>query len=125
VLPDSESEGAARGCCTKMPEARNGCIRIHARAVSRRIRGLLSQSRLAATFVFVNWLMKPAGRARSVTVSYNEAARMMDGGARVDGVPCPPNGFPGSSTTSRSTTSPSQEEANPPPSFQGARRDDR
>ena len=41
-------------------------------------------------FVFVNWLDEDGKVApRLVTVSYNEAARQMDGGARVDGVPMP------------------------------------
>lgn len=41
-------------------------------------------------FAFVNWeLVDGVGVPRSVTLSYNEAARMMDGGAQVDGVPLP------------------------------------
>src|SRR5256885_15628097 len=41
-------------------------------------------------YVFVNWLEESGkGVPQSVTVSYNEAARQMDGGARVDGVPMP------------------------------------
>ena len=39
-------------------------------------------------FVFVNWLDENGMAVpKSVTVSYNEAARQMDGGAQVDGVP--------------------------------------
>src|SRR5260221_2651917 len=46
-------------------------------------------------FVFVNWLEEEgAGVPKSVTVSYNEAARLMDAGARVDGVPMPPQLIP-------------------------------
>src|SRR5258708_28185780 len=46
-------------------------------------------------FVFVNWLEEEgAGVPKSVTVSYNEAARLMDAGARVDRVPMPPQWIP-------------------------------
>src|SRR5512139_851572 len=42
-------------------------------------------------FVFVNWLEEEgAAVPKSVTLSYNEAARQLDGGAQVDGVPMPP-----------------------------------
>src|SRR5216117_1149175 len=41
-------------------------------------------------YVFVNWLEEDGkGVPQSVTVSYNEAARQMDGGARVAGAPRP------------------------------------
>lgn len=41
-------------------------------------------------FAFVNWeLVDGVGVPHSVTLSYNEAARMMDGGAQVEGVPMP------------------------------------
>lgn len=45
--------------------------------------------------VFVMWRhadddSQPAGRPQIVTVSYNEAARMLDGGAQVDAVTMPP-----------------------------------
>lgn len=41
-------------------------------------------------YAFINWeLVDGIGVPRSVTLSYNEAARMMDGGAQVDGVPLP------------------------------------
>jgi hypothetical protein len=44
----------------------------------------------AEPYAFVHWeLVDGAGVPRSVTLSYNEAARMMDGGAQVDGVPLP------------------------------------
>jgi len=99
---------------------------IHARAVHDESEGYYLNLASPQPFVFVNWLDETgAGVPRSVTVSYNEAARMMDGGARVDGVPMPAEWIPCSSTTSRSTTSPSQEEAHPPSVVQGARRDDR
>jgi hypothetical protein len=44
--------------------------------------------------VFVMWRSsedgsEPAARPHVVTVSYNQAGRLMDGGERVDPVPCP------------------------------------
>lgn len=46
-------------------------------------------------FVFVNW--EPTDgrpRVRGVTVSFNEAARWMDGGGHVEGAPLPPEWLP-------------------------------
>jgi len=43
-------------------------------------------------YVFVMWRMEDGhGVPKIVTVSYNEASRMMDGGEQVEGVPLPPD----------------------------------
>lgn len=77
-------------------------------------------------FVFVNWELEE-GRAvpRSVTVSYNEAARQMDGGAQVDGVPMPADWLPWiAEFTDRHWRPEEKKKRSRPPSFKGARRDD-
>jgi len=77
-------------------------------------------------FVFVNWLDETgAGVPKSVTVSYNEAARMMDGGARVDGVPMPAEWIPWLEQYVQKHYKPEPKKKRiRPPSFKGARRDD-
>jgi hypothetical protein len=77
-------------------------------------------------YVFVNWLDESgAGVPKSVTVSYNEAARMMDGGARVDGVPMPAEWIPWLEQYVQKHYKPEpKKERSRPPSFKGARRDD-
>jgi hypothetical protein len=77
-------------------------------------------------FVFVNWLAEEGvGVPKSVTVSYNEAARQMDGGAQVDGVPMPADWVPWLAEYVRLNYRPGQKKKRSrPPSFKGARRDD-
>jgi len=77
-------------------------------------------------FVFVNWLDETgAGVPKLVTVSYNEAARMMDGGARVDGVPMPAEWIPWLEQYVQKHYKPEpKKKRSRPPSFKGARRDD-
>ena len=77
-------------------------------------------------FVFVNWLEEDgAGVPQSITVSYNEAARQMDGGARVDGVPLPAEwlGWLGEYVERHYKPEPKKKRIRPP-SFKGARRDE-
>jgi hypothetical protein len=78
-------------------------------------------------YVFVNWLEEAgAGMPRSVTVSYNEAARQMDGGAQVDGVPIPPEWISWLAEYVEKHYKPEPKKQRiRPPSFKGARRDDR
>jgi hypothetical protein len=78
-------------------------------------------------YVFVNWLEESgAGVPKLVTVSYNEAARMMDGGARVDGVPMPTEWVPWLEEYVKKHYVPEPKKKRiRPPSFKGARRDDR
>ncbi len=77
-------------------------------------------------FVFVNWLEEDgAGVPKSVTVSYNEAARLLDAGARVDGVLMPPQWIPWLAEYVERNYRPEPKKRIRPPSFKGARRDDR
>jgi hypothetical protein len=75
-------------------------------------------------FVFVAWRTED-GRAvpDAVTVSYHEAARMMDGGAQVDGVPMPPEMAGWVAAFAAEHYKPEPKKRSRPPSFQGARRD--
>jgi len=77
-------------------------------------------------FVFVNWLEEDGlGVPQSVTVSYNEAARQMDGGATVDGVPMPNEwvSWLEQYVDKHYRPEPKKQRIRPP-SFKGARRDD-
>ena len=76
-------------------------------------------------FVFVNWLDEDGMAVpKSVTVSYNEAARQMDGGARVDGVPMPAEWIPWLEEYVKKHHKPEPKKKRiRPPSFKGARRD--
>jgi hypothetical protein len=78
-------------------------------------------------YVFVNWLEEEGvGVPKSVTVSYNEAARQMDGGAQVDGVPMLPEWVPWLAQYAEKHYRPEPKKKRVrPPSFKGARRDDR
>src|SRR5258706_9404299 len=78
-------------------------------------------------YVFVNWLDEDGqGMPKSVTVSYNEAARQMDGGAQVDGVPMAAEWIPWlADYVARHYTPEPKKKRIRPPSFKGAKRDDR
>jgi hypothetical protein len=77
-------------------------------------------------FVFVNWLEEEgAGVPKGVTVSYNEAARLLDAGTRVDGVPMPLQWIPWLAEYVERNYRPEPKKRVRPPSFKGARRDDR
>ena len=78
-----------------------------------------------APSVFVNWeLTDSGGVPRSVTLSYNEAARQMDGGAQVDPVPMPADWLPWVARfVDRHYVPPEKKTRIRPPSFDGARRD--
>jgi hypothetical protein len=78
-------------------------------------------------YVFVNWLDEDGrGVPKSVTVSYNEAARQMDGGARVDGVPMAAEWIPWLADYVARHYKPEQKKKRVrPPSFKGATRDER
>jgi hypothetical protein len=77
-------------------------------------------------FVFVNWLEEGGvGVPKRVTVSYNEAARLLDAGARVDGVPMPVQWIPWLAEYVEKNYRPEPKKRVRPPSFKGARRDDR
>jgi hypothetical protein len=77
-------------------------------------------------YVFVNWLDEDGvGVPKLVTVSYNEAARQMDGGAQVDGVPMPAEWIDWLVEYVRRHYRPeAKKKRSRPPSFKGARRDD-
>jgi len=73
----------------------------------------------------VNWLEEDGkGMPQSVTVSYNEAARQMDGGARVDGVPMPVEWVSWLAEYVEKHYKPEpKKKRSRPPSFKGAKRD--
>jgi hypothetical protein len=75
-------------------------------------------------FVFVSWPQEENPPApRYVTLSYNEAARMMDAQERVDGVPLPPELHDWLSGYVAQNYKPEPKKRSRPPSFKGARRD--
>jgi Protein of unknown function (DUF3305) len=77
-------------------------------------------------YIFVNWLEEEgAGVPKLVTVSYNEAARQMDGGAQVDGVGMPAEwiGWLAEYVERHYRPEPKKKRIRPP-SFKGARRDE-
>lgn len=77
-------------------------------------------------FVFVNWDEEEGrGVPRLVTVSYNEAGRLLDGGAKVEGVPLPQEWHDWLASFVAEHYKPEQKKRRVrPPSFKGARRDD-
>lgn len=77
-------------------------------------------------FVFVMW-REEAGRAvpHTVTASYSEAARMLDAGESVEGVPMPFEWVPWVREFVATHYKPESKKTRiRPPSFKGARRDD-
>jgi hypothetical protein len=77
-------------------------------------------------YAFVEWEAEDGGAVpRWVTLSYNEAARRMDGGAQVEGVPMPADWLPWvAEFTQVHFQPPKKKERIRPPSFKGARRDE-
>jgi len=74
--------------------------------------------------IFVMWrLEEDRGVPKIVTVSYNEAGRMLDGGEQVDNVPMPADmaGWLAAFTDEHLKAEPKKRSR--PPSFKGARRD--
>ena len=75
-------------------------------------------------FAFVIWRKEDGPPAPTgVTLSYNEAARMMDAQEQVDGVPLPPELHTWLSDYVVQHYKPEPKKRSRPPSFQGARRD--
>jgi hypothetical protein len=75
-------------------------------------------------YVFVMWRMVDGLAVPSiVTVSYNEAGRMMDGGEQVDGVAMPREMAEWLADFVREHYKPEPKKRIRPPSFKGARRD--
>lgn len=74
-------------------------------------------------FVFVMWREEDGFAVpRIVTASYNEAARMMDGGETVDGVPMPGEMVAWLADYTDRNYKPEAKKRSRPPSFKGARR---
>jgi hypothetical protein len=75
-------------------------------------------------YVFVMWRMEDGlAVPKVVTVSYQEAGQMMDGGEQVDGVPMPPVLLAWVDEFVRAHYRPEPKKKIRPPSFKGARRD--
>jgi len=75
--------------------------------------------------IFVMWRLEEGiGVPKTVTVSYNEAARMMDGGEQVDAVPLLPEMAVGLAEFTQEHFKPEPKKRARPPSFRGARRDE-
>jgi len=78
----------------------------------------------ATPYVFVMWRMADgAAVPQTVTVSYQEAGAMMDGGEQVDGVPMPAPLLAWVDEFTRAHYKPEPKKRSKPPSFKGARRD--
>lgn len=76
-------------------------------------------------FVFVIWRQEEGPpEPKFVTLSYNEAARMMDAQEHVDGVPLPPELHDWLSGYVAQHYKPEPKKRSRPPSFKGARRSD-
>lgn len=74
-------------------------------------------------YVFVMWReADERGVPHIVTVSYNEAGRMLDGGERVDGVPMPADVAGWVARFAEEHYKPEPKKRIRPPSFKGARR---
>src|SRR5579871_2688308 len=74
--------------------------------------------------IFVNWSDEDGIRVLRLTASYNQAARLMDGGMQVDPVPLPPAWLPWIDAFIRAYYRPESKGPRArPPSFRGARRD--
>lgn len=78
-------------------------------------------------FVFVMWRLEASvARPHTLTLSYNEAARMMDADERVDGVPLPEQWRePLAAFVALHYRPETRSKRARPPSFKGARRDER
>lgn len=75
-------------------------------------------------YMFVMWRMdEDLGVPKIATPSYHEAARMMDGGAQVDGVPLPAELAAWLAEYVDGNYRPEPKKRARPPSFKGARRD--
>src|SRR5882672_3911572 len=127
VLPDNESEGAAPRL---LHEDARSAQWLHPgftlELFHDESEGYYLNLASPQPFVFVNGLDETgAGVPKSVTVSYNEAARMMDGGARVDGVPMPAEWIPWLEQYVMKHYKPEPKKKRiRPPSFKGAQRGD-
>jgi hypothetical protein len=127
VLPDNETEGAAPRL---LHEDARSAQWLHPgfklELFHDESEGYYLNLASPEPYVFVNWLDETgAGVPQLVTVSYNEAARMMDGGARVDGVPMPAEWIPWLEQYVQKHYKPEPKKKRiRPPSFKGARRDD-
>ena len=76
-------------------------------------------------YMFVMWRMEDdQALPKLVTPSYHEAARLMDGGAQVDGVPLPAEIAPWLAAYVDANYRPEPKKRARPPSFKGARRDE-
>jgi hypothetical protein len=76
-------------------------------------------------YMFVMWRMDDALAVPQIaTPSYHEAARMMDGGAQVDGVPLPAELAAWLAEYVDANYRPEPKKRARPPSFKGARRDE-
>jgi hypothetical protein len=76
-------------------------------------------------YMFVMWRMEDDQAVpKLVTPSYHEAARLMDGGAQVDGVPLPAELATWLAAYVDANYRPEPKKRARPPSFKGARRDE-
>src|SRR5260221_11049756 len=127
VVPDSSEPGAAP-CALVQSEARAQWLHpgFKLELFHDESEGYYLNLYSPQPYVFVNWLEEDGkGVPQSVTVSYNEAARQMDGGARVDGVPMPPEWISWLAEYVAKHYKPEpKKKRSRPPSFNSAKRDD-
>jgi hypothetical protein len=127
VLPDEEAAGAAP---RRIASADRRELWLHPGFAIDLYRdeaeGYFLNISAEQAFAFVVWRDDEAGgapRPVSVTLSYNEAARMMDAQEHVDGVPLPAALHDWLSGYVAQHYKPEPKKRSRPPSFQGARRD--
>ncbi len=128
VVPDTSAGGASASVLYED----NGCVQwLHPGFTLSLHRdeaeGYFLNSSTAQPFVFVHW-REQDGMARpcSVTASYNEAARMLDAGESVEGVPMPGEWVPWLREFVAANYRPQTKQGRiSPPSFKGAQRDER
>lgn len=125
VVPDEEPPGAAPRCMQKNAKRELWLHSGFAIALFRdEAEGYYLNISAEQAFAFVIW-RKEDGRPAptGVTLSYNEAARMMDAQEQVDGVPLPAELHDWLAGYVMQHYKPEPKKRSRPPSFQGARRD--
>ncbi len=125
VVPDEEPAGAVPRCLQKGDKQELWLYPGFVIALYRdEAEGYYLNISAEQAFAFVVWRQEDGPpQPASVTLSYNEAARMMDAQERVDGVPLPPELHDWLSGYVMQHYKPEVKKRSRAPSFQGARRD--
>jgi hypothetical protein len=127
VVPDAP-RGTANGA-TPMPEALPGDCWLH-RGLTLQLftdegEGYWLNLTSGSPVIFVMWRLEDdLAVPKIVTVSYNEAGRMLDGGEQVENVPLPAGLAEWLADFTQAHYRPEPKKRARPPSFKGARRDE-